>query len=193
MSKPFIVVGMPFTRMAWLAAFLTTNKTLCYCEPNLGIRSIEQLAGLLESDYYHHVGAAGTGLGFYLDYIMKHIKPHVVIVDMPREEVDAYMQRFNLPPNSYQDHLRSIVAAYRTHPDVLWVPAAKVLENRIIQRIYWHLMPGEAFDESRFNILSTMVIEQSYETVAQSVVESQKAPSPMIKEICDLVRSDTLH
>lgn len=172
MSKPFFVTGMPMTGTAWLSAFLTLERTICYHEPMGRISAIEQLNELFASDFYSYVGIADSGAGFFMQWIMENIKPRTVILDRDDEEIEAEMARMGFPRTNYLEVLRDSLEPYRNDPNVLWVPFEVVHQKRIAERIFWHCLPGTPFDEVRFGEFVRYKIEM--DVVANARIAMQR-------------------
>lgn len=158
MSQPFIITGLPRCREAWLSVLTTTDRTLCRFHPLLGISDKEELPHLFESTFYSHVGLADSSLSLFLGYLLKTVKPKVVIVDRDIEDVLVSQERIGAPRSNVPELMRQELLKYREHPDVLWVPYETLDRKRTIQRIFFHLLPGIPFDEERYESLAKMKI-----------------------------------
>lgn len=158
-SKPFFITSLPRSRTAWLSAFMCTGKNICYHEPIYMIRDIEQLFGFYESSYYNHIGVSDSGLGFFIDWILENIQAKTVIIDRDIREVEQSLSQLGFPLTNYCDLLMEKLKSVKNHPLVLWVPFDSLNDKRTIQKIFWHLMPGESFDESRYEEFKKMNIE----------------------------------
>jgi hypothetical protein len=51
-------------------------------------------------------------------------------------------------------------------PGVMWVSFDSLNDKRIMQKIWWHLMPGAAFDEERYEVFKDLRIEADVSKVA---------------------------
>ncbi len=62
----FLIIGLPRSRTAWLANFLTTDQTLCYHDKLADCTTFNDLKGM----YSHKIlGDADTGLGLFPDQV----------------------------------------------------------------------------------------------------------------------------
>ena len=111
------------------------------------MNDISDLAAMYESDYYKFVGVADPALSLFLPKIMESIKPQTVIIDREPEKETNWTRL-----------AREAMMKFREHPLVLWVPFDALHTKRVIQKIFWHLMPGETFDETRYEQLEKMHI-----------------------------------
>jgi hypothetical protein len=102
--------------------------------------------------YQQWDGASDSGLGLWLDWILDTIKPRTVIIDRAIADVERSLMALNLgiPANNFCELLYDRLLKLKKHPLVLWVPFDALNELRVMQKVWWHLRPGEAFDEGRF-------------------------------------------
>ncbi len=149
-ARPFFITGLPRSRTAWLSAYLSMGDTLCYHEPLKQITELDDLRGLLDSPYYDFIGAADSGLGFHLDWVTEHLACPVLIVERPRAQVEASIQRMGLPATNYCELLEKELRRFSGHTAVMRVPFEKLSDRRVMEKVFWHLMPGRDFDEVRF-------------------------------------------
>lgn len=74
MPKHFLITGLPRSRTAWLAAFMSAGNCVCLHEP----RNWESV---FASDGPKFVGISDSGLGFQLGRIMQDYDMPVLIVE----------------------------------------------------------------------------------------------------------------
>ena len=161
-SGKFFVTGLPRSRTAWMAAFLSTGETLCYHEPSYKISKIDQLPTLFDSTFYKHLGISDSGLGFHIEWILENVKPRTLIIERDVEEVKASLKEHMGVPMEhfyYCELLHETLAQFRNHPLVKWVSFNSLVHKRVMQDIYWWLMPGSAFDEERWEQFANLHIE----------------------------------
>lgn len=58
-AAPFVVLGLPRSRTAWLAAFLSHGGWTCHHEPSVGFRDLSDLTALLDTP---RTGVSDSGL-----------------------------------------------------------------------------------------------------------------------------------
>lgn len=194
MNGKFIVTGMPFTPMAWLSMFLTLEKSICYCEPNLGIKDISEVGPKLTSQFYRHMGMAGTGLGFFLPQIIQEVAPKILVIDRHPDEVNATLDQLGVPPTDYADKLYRRLMSVQGHPSVLWVKAEALHNRRTAEKAFFHVLPGEAFDQERFDLMQKMIVEVDPRYASRSAIESTQGDTAMIRNIgAILAESESVH
>ena len=183
-AKPFLITGLPRSRTAWLSVLCSTSDSICYHEPIGGIRDVSDIEALYRSDFYKYVGISDSGLGFFLPWILENIKPRTLIVERDPLQVAASLAQLGLPRTNFLDLLGERLAPFKSHPLVMWVPFEALNTKRVIQKIYWHLMPGHAFGEERYEQLAKMKIETDF---MQSVAEARKKKSNLDSLLRDII------
>jgi hypothetical protein len=184
MSLGFVVTGMPRSQMPWLAVLLTTDKSVCYPEPIKDMQEPEDIDRLMDAKGYTHVGVADTAMAFFPDVIDRLMCPVVLIM---REPVDCVTDLVNLGSDrnatlSYVDRMERACKRIQNKPNVLTVQAKQIRDRRIAQKVFWHCLPGIAFDEVRFMLLSQLLIEQNPLAVIASVKSNLSGLQQIFKD-----------
>ena len=187
-ARPFLIVGLPRSRTAWLSVFMTAAGSICYHEPIGGIRDISDIEAIYKSDYYKFVGISDSGLGFFLDWILKNIQPRTLIVERDLVEVDESMDLLGFPRTNATELLSAELQKFKEHSSVMWVPYEALNVKRVMQKIYWHLMPGQPFDEERYELLAKMHIECDVEEHFAQAKKNKKNLDFLLRDIIPLVK-----
>ena len=187
-AEKFLITGLPRTRAAWLSVFCTTGQSICYHEPSTQISDLSELDRIFASDFYKHVGIADSGLGFFLDWILENIKPRTLIVDRDPAEVTELLVKLGVARSNYADLLHEKLMRFKSHPLVMWVPMEALQQKRVMQKVYWHLMPGEAFDEVRYEQLSKMTIEADPTKVVNQASQGRPAAMRLLAKMKPYIR-----
>ena len=187
-AKPFLVTGLPRSRTAWLSVFMSGAGSICYHEPIGGIREVSDIEEIYKSDYYKFVGIADSGLGFFLDWILKNIQPRTLIVERDPSEVIESLAKLGLPRTNFTELLNDRLQTFKEHPLVMWVPYEALNMKRVMQKIYWHLMPGQPFDEARYELLAKMRIEADAEAHFAQAKKNKKNLDFLLRDIIPLVK-----
>lgn len=182
-AQPFFIAGLPRSRTAWLSVLCTTDRTVCYHEPTALMQSLDSLDQIYDSRYYSHVGVSDSGLGFFAEEILKRWAPRTLIVERNVREVEQSLAQLGLPVTNYCDLLLEHLRHVKAHPLVMWVPFEALSEERTVERIFWHLLPGVAFDEARFDLLERMVIEPNPQMVVNAFVANADAIMGMMSHL----------
>jgi hypothetical protein len=159
MNKPaFLVSGMPRSRTAWMAAWLTTDKTICYHDPKIG----EVDATL--STTYRRTGFSGpevcTMFKQYPDV------PWLLVFrahEQALPEFIAIAQQHGVAPADVQkfwferfDYLQEI----SKNPTMMLVRFEDLNDIEAMRKVWHHLMPDEIFDLARYVALNRLIITQ---------------------------------
>src|SRR5258706_6055144 len=163
MARSFIITGMPKTGMPWLSVLLTTDKTVCYAEPLKDLQEPEDIDRLMDAKGYSHVGIADTAMVFFPD-VMERLLCPVVLITRPPGECAADLIAMGTSPEiavAYVDRMHHACQRIQNKMNVMVVAAQQVRNRRIAQKLFWHCLPGIAFDEVRYMMLVQLVIEQN--------------------------------
>lgn len=170
-----------------MAEFLTTEASVCLHEPISRLLRIEDL--ILEYEALEGVfkGFSDSGLGFWLEWILKEIQPRTLIIDRDIEEVEQSLveMKMGLPKTNACQLLQVELQKFKNHPLVLWVPFNDL--NSRMKEIWEHLMPGLPFDQERCDTLCSVHLEPKVADLlrdAQRVCITQEL-LPQIKIIGD--------
>jgi len=187
MPNRFFITGLPRSRTAWMASFMTAGKAVCLHEP----RNWEHL--WLENAYFpvngktpgkiSHIGISDSGLGFQLQNIIDTYAPRVLIIDRPIDEVEASLAalKTGLPRTNFCEILHKSLAGFNSgEKGILRVPYHLLSDMRTMQKIFWHLTPGEAFDEGRFLMMKDINIQADVRTAVNYLATHYSIPRTVI-------------
>jgi hypothetical protein len=187
-AKPFLITGLPRSRTAWLSVFMTTGTSMCYHDAVTKIGSIEELPKLFESEFYKHVGISDCSVGFFLEWILENIRPRTVIVDRDPAEVTNSMARLGFPRTNLAPLLHAQLLKFQKHPLVMWIPFEALNRKRVIERMYWHLTPGEAFDEARYEHLAKMRIETDLKRTVEEYYSHKDRLDNLMRDVAPRIK-----
>jgi hypothetical protein len=184
MAKGFMVMGMPRSSMPWLAVLLTTDRSVCYPEPLKDMQESTDIDRLMEAKGYSHVGVADTALAFFPEVIDRILCPVVLVMREPGECTADLIRMGTHPSEAVEFVARTDNACSRikTKVNVLVVQASQLRDRRVVQKIFWHCLPGIAFDEVRFMLLSQLVIEHNPLAVIASVKNNLSGMQQLFKD-----------
>lgn len=161
MKSNFFITGLPRSRTAWLAAFLSAAPdVLCLHEAFMDY-SYRDFAGITRK--YKLLGNSDCGIAIFVDEFMQVFpdSPLVIIERNPEESLEALYKAFPETRNALCEGLIND-AAYgidllKLSMDPL-VVAYEDIDNRIAE--IWHKCLGDrAFDADRFNSFSDLNIQ----------------------------------
>lgn len=167
-ARPFLISGLPRSRTAWASVLCTTQNSICYHEPCVKFKKWDDLVDLYQRETPKFVGVSDSSVVFLLPWILETIQPRTVIIERNVGEVKASLDRLGIPSGEYLELSFAALKAIRNHPLVMWVPYRALEIPRIVQRMFAHLLPGEPFDEDRYELLAKMRIVTDFEKTVRA-------------------------
>lgn len=160
MSAGFFVTGMPLTGMPWLSVFLTTDRSVCYPEPLKDMNEPEDIERLMDAKGYDFVGIADSAMTLFPDVLRKMLCPVILLTRSPKDCVKELVVRGGDPEiaKNYVTKMEHAVERAKVLPGVLTVQAIQMRERRVAQQVFWHCLPGLAFDQVKFDLLLQLEI-----------------------------------
>lgn len=171
-AKPFFVTGLPRSRTAWAAVWLSTDKSQCFHD-----RSAEEPLPITKPFW----GISGPELVFDYDTLEKAYPdaPWLVIERKPDDAFIAFKKaaRHHLPPDgpTLREVWKQRLSAYGTllnKPHVFAITMDELDQQQMAQAAWKHLLPGLPFDYGRWFLLRTLNIQQKIEQVIREKGES---------------------
>lgn len=96
--SPFLVVGLPRSRTAWLANFLSYGESFCYHEPTIGCADVADLRMGLYNGHRPVMGGADTGALFIIDQIKASMPDlRLLVIERSVEDVFRSCEKAGLP------------------------------------------------------------------------------------------------
>ena len=144
---PFVILGTPRSRTAWLAKFLSYGDVTCHHEPSIHFRSLNDLAAMLRRS---GVGASDSMMTLLWPEIL-FLAPNVrmVVVLRPMEEVLDSVERMGVSVPLVRSLLARIVGAVeeikRSGFEALFVDFADLEKEEVCSRVFEHAT-GLPFD-----------------------------------------------
>lgn len=175
MLRPFFVTGLPRSRTAWLAALLTTDRSLCLHDPEKGT-ILNTLATSIHEPW--RVGAGGPELVGEYGAISKlyPAAPWVVIVRPQEAALAAF--RATMARNGdlgkcsekelrefWKDRVHNLALITR-HAHVLVFGMNDLDDEKTVRLIWKHLLPEIEFQAHRWNVLKAMNVQQQLPSYA---------------------------
>ena len=190
-AKPFLITGLPRSRTAWMSAFFCTGNIFCLHEPMSTLYDISEAGRLFTSDFHSHVGVSDTAAGFFLPWIMENVNPPTVIIERDLADVEEDLRRVGIPVvNDMQTVLLKKLNEYRHHPNVLWVGFDSLSDKRIMQKIWFHLVPGVPFDDERYEQLNDLNIQANVPKFKEYAQANQARQAHMLRDVFPLLQEN---
>lgn len=161
MSKPFLITGLPRSRTAWMAEFMSNGGCVCQHEPLAKLSDISQLRRVFNS----YAGISDSGASLFLSWIMENINPHTVIIDRQIDEVEQSLSNIGFKDDGRLRLMRERLLEFKDHPSVMWVKYRSLDDDSVMRKVFWHLRPGVPFDEGRYNQMRKINIVTNVKSV----------------------------
>lgn len=179
MITPFFVTGLPRSRSAWLAAWLTTEETLCY-------HDVEFDASLLRFD--RRVGFAGSELVWSVEELSERFPgaPWLFVLRDPAKCLESW-KRVAGPhlPTGKEFHrlwikridaITAAISGAKRSCSCIALPFQALDEEGAARDVWQHLI-GSPFDFERWKLFTEFNIQQKFEQVLKSRTEEKPWPS----------------
>jgi hypothetical protein len=157
----YFITGLPRSRTAWLANFMTYGSSFCYHE----LLRERGAAGMLEamtSDRYDHVGNSDCGIPFFAKYLPGTGLKLIVVRRNADEVINSLLQIFP----TEQGAIELVVAAGLKHLNRLQIERPCLIveydelgEVATCKAIWDYCIPDAPFDTARWALLDKMKVE----------------------------------
>ena len=163
-----------------MSCFMSSQGSVCMHEPTAYMSKIEDLKVI----YQDQNGVSDSGLGFWLDWILREIQPLTVIIERDIKQVENSIAKLKVvPKTNYCELLKSALEKIKDSPLIMRVPFDSLGDVRVMRKVFWHLRPGVAFDEGRFESMNRMNLTCN---VKDKIEQSKK--DTIYREIAPLIR-----
>jgi len=191
--RPFLIIGLPRSRTAWLAAFLTHGPVHCFHELLFQVQSFEQYAAALGQTGAEFAGDSDSGLASLFDGEETMLDRVLNVLDAPRivrirREVSAVARSYeqvgvpqvlSLPLlEAAQDRLDAIEA----RGGVLSA-TFDALENEACIRSIWHHVTRDEvpFPAERYAFFRRLNVQLHHATFWDTLPEAQRNLEALMK------------
>lgn len=160
MSTPFLILGLPRSRTAWLANFLTFGEIRCGHEM-MSEFSVHGLFEELTGTNLRYEGNSDTSAAMFLPDILRYM-PDIAIVVVRREIKDVLTGLRKMGMSITDHQLRPMVdglfEAARLE-NSLTVRFEDLSSESTLRAVQAHCAPGEPFDRQRASMLRDFNIQ----------------------------------
>lgn len=153
--KNYLITGLPRSRTAWFAEFMG-----CDHEPTFHMDTVDDIAAYFAKNR----GASDHGLGFFVKHIVEDLGIRTLIVERSIEDVIKSLGEF-FPHIDYRHsydfclRLAGKLDEVKKNPLVMVLPFEKINNLNHMEKAFWHLCPGEAFDEGKYLAMRNTIVE----------------------------------
>lgn len=171
MNEPFLILGMPRSRTAWLANFLTWGQTTCLHSP------INQFGDVAATFRWLKAGTDGASRGaadpvisLFPDQVVCH-SHGVKFVYVVRNEADAIYAGLRAYQGVYANPLELLGTmrvgfdAIKRHVDGLEVAYESLDDVEVVRHLWDEVIPDTPFPMTRFCMLRNLNVTQNFAKV----------------------------
>lgn len=163
MTHPFFITGLPRSRTAWLANWLTTDASLCYHD-----RDFE--AFLIERNGKRRTGFSGPELVIHSERIREcyPLAPWIVVLRNSETAFASTIKamenaKFSFPLKDVEEWWqgrKNEVIHLCARPNVMIAEFSDLDQETVARRVWAHLLPGVGFDLERWKLVKTFNVQQ---------------------------------
>ena len=166
MKNNFFITGLPRSRTSWLANFFTYNDSFCFHEATRFCSSMNDLKELMQSHSASNIGNADPALLYIMDDLVKQF-PSAKIVLIERElheTVDSFIDFYtSYEYKNIQEWIEELfekMEKIKKNYQVLTVKHNDLNNMDECRKVWNFILPGETFDEKRWNLLDELYINK---------------------------------
>lgn len=162
---------------------MSTGPAVCHHEPLARMADISGLSDLYQLGNTEFVGVSDSGAGFFLPWIMGNISPKTVIIERDVDECEESMRKIGFDMGKSLRLLHKHLLRFKYHPNVMWVDFNSLNNQRIMQKVFWHLLPGVPFDEDRYTRMNATNIAVDVDTIVRQSVDYRREQLQLMREV----------
>lgn len=158
-KQPFFVSGLPRSRTAWMANWLTTDHSLCLHDEPFRVNKVA---------LSRMTGFSGSEICTQYEEIEKSFPgaPWVIILRKPADAFESFMSASGLDRTAeavtrYWDARLHLLAQLCRKPNVEAIPFDDLDSEQTARKAWSHLMQGEPFNLERWLLLWKLTVTQN--------------------------------
>lgn len=179
---PYFILGLPRSRLAWLANAMTHGNSACLFEATLGSASIDDLAVKLLSTASHAPGNADCANALILGRLLERWPPaRLVVVTRDTDAVAKSLRRLGVEPDQRLDDIRRGLEDASLLDQTLVVPFQDVGIPEVGFAIWQHCTGWNVdFDFRRWSMLDELNIQVRPEVEDRKATEHAQAMAKLL-------------
>lgn len=157
----YFITGLPRSRTAWLANFLTHGDSFCFHEL-LKTCEADNIVKTMKDMPYQYVGNSDSGLPFFMDKISLEDFNVVVIERDKKEVIKSLKNLFQSDDQSIEKIVESLenkIQYIKNQYNPLIVDFNMLNDLSICETIWKFCLPTIPFDVNRWQLLNQLKIE----------------------------------
>lgn len=147
------------------------------------MHDVRQLDDLYNDSADSNVGVSDSGASLFLPWILDNLNVRVLIVDRDVDEVDKSMRKLGFHMGDMLRFMQKRIRNYDDNLRVLRVPFDKLDDISVMRKAFWHILPGEPFDEGRFEAMRNIKITVDIAEVMDRADKYKDEQSRLIKPV----------
>ena len=166
---PFFILGLPRSRTAWLANWLTTDRSLCLHDGTRGARTLGEFYDRLRpTPARPWMGSSGGDLAWIAEPLAKQFPgARWTVIEREADEcVRSTLRAFPLALTPGQVEVMLSQLAFQltrieelTGEEPLRVSFGRLDDEDVARRLWGHCLPGVSFDAARWRLLKTLNVQ----------------------------------
>ncbi len=197
--NPFFITGLPRSRTAWLANWLTTDDSLCLHDGTLSSHSLEEYARkLLDAQQLRFMGDSNSGLGFIHEHVTA-LFPGCKWVVIERDRSMAFLS-FRMAFGQYEsedesrrkfDRLAERLWQLKQRPGTMVIEFDDLEDLEVCRKLWFHCIPKVRFDEERWRLLNGLRVETFAQKHSQALAFARQNPwfSDLAQQSCTVPKT----
>lgn len=162
----FFITGLPRSRTAWLANFLTYDGNFCYHELCKSTSDPMEMKIMLHDPEYKNMGNSDCVFPYYYKKLLPLLSDYkIVIIERDPEEVIRDMYDLNIINEESESSIKQaykLLDGIKSDPNHITVPYEKLNDMNTMKAI-WDFLFGTKMDEMRWQEMDIQTIEVNWD------------------------------
>lgn len=166
MKRNFFITGLPRSRTSWIANFFTYNDSFCFHEATRFCMNMRDLSEFMHSHRATNIGNADPALLYIMDDLVDFFpEAKIVLIERELHEtidsfIDFYTSYVYKDIQEWIERLYEKMEQIKQKYEVFTVKHGDLNQMSECKRMWDYLLPGEPFDEKRWNLLDELYINK---------------------------------
>jgi len=168
----YFITGLPRSRTAWLANFLTYDGSFCFHELCRKTTNVHEMKLLLSYPKYKHVGTSDCALSYYFDKLIEMLDEwKLIVIDRNLDDAINSLDKIGLKT---KESIEKVLEAHNRNKymmkkhEHLLIPF-EALNKQIACEKIWEYCTGTKMDKVRFDELNILDIEVNMKKYMQTI------------------------
>lgn len=166
-GKTFFVTGLPRSRTAWLANFLTCGESFCFHEAIRDADSLDDLKKMLSNSKYRYTGSSDSSLPLFADKVLKIFPDsRLVVIERDSNEVlNSLSKAFpeftsqKIDPQKTMELMVNALKQFKSKYNPLVIQYEELNDVNVCRKLWNYLLPDIEFDYERWKLLNLLKVD----------------------------------